>query len=412
MGLKVTGHFSGVGWVTARDDYEVQWFPERRLEALKIESKEYKLLYKVDNGKEMMECKNGQIAGTVGKSCPVYAISISSEEKKGEIVYRVWLKNIGWTAYARDGEWCGSRMGSGDCFIAGIQVFCMERDAAIAFCDKAEAALSDYCRIRENLFIENAEKMLLAASHSYLTPSEKEVECVEHGYILPLKKKGDSLDGIYAGGVVDAGGNFVAGHERCWKKRYNYGCIESYSFAKEESIPYLDETVIFGGIIIRFFGHLMTECLSRLWYTLEHTEEKIIFLTIPGQEEFAKDFFQLLEIDKRIMVITKITRFAKIIVPSQTIRLWSDYTDKYILIYDKIRSNVKHAQYEKVYLSRTAYRPKDGINEEFFEEFYSKRGYKIIYPEQHSISRANCDHGGGERSCMYRGNFIAFSTVL
>ena len=65
------------------------------------------------------------------------------------------------------------------------------------------------------------------------------------------------------------------------------------------------------------------------------------------------------------------------------------YTNEYALIYDRIRKNVVPANYEKIYLTRANYQfnktTHNNINEEYFEDFYREKGFKIISMEQHSV---------------------------
>jgi len=372
-----------MGWIAGKSEYEVLWFPDRRLEAMKIlELKD--VIYSVKNGKQETMCKEGEAAGSVGQSRPIYAICISS--KSHEIYYRVWLKNIGWTAYHKNGEWCGNLSEKGDCIIGGIQFFFMESEVELQEkYQKAEAYLRGYRKQMDQLFVHNSEHMLDKMVSSYVIKPKKEVEIVENGFVLPLIKMDSVLDGSYCGGIADSGHEFVAGLERVRGKRENLSCMGGYDFS-EKDVETIDETVIFGGVILKPFGHLLAESLSRFWYVLNNVRDKVVVLCIPGQEDFLFDYFELMGVEKnRIKLITKLTKFTRIIVPAQSICFHSDYTEKYITIYDAIRNNVEPAQYEKIYLSRADFDRNDGINEKYLADFYERRGYKIISPEKYSI---------------------------
>ena len=63
-----------------------------------------------------------------------------------------------------------------------------------------------------NLYVEKKEKFQKEIEKNYLMPGKCTVEEVENGFILPPKKIIDNnKNGIYAGGVADSKGEFVAG---------------------------------------------------------------------------------------------------------------------------------------------------------------------------------------------------------
>lgn len=191
------------------------------------------------------------------------------------------------------------------------------------------------------------------------------------------------------GGVCDGNYNFIAGLTRNKNRVINYSCNSSYAIT--EAVDYVDEEVIFGGVFINHFGHLMVECLSRLWYMIENRDDKrrIVILTIPEQKPFLQDFFKILGIEaERFEVVNKPVRYKKIIVPEETIFLWSGFYKQYISIYDAIKQKLKNADTpSKLYLTRTKLGKKDSVNEEFFENFFSQRGYTVVSTEQLSVEK-------------------------
>lgn len=168
----------------------------------------------------------------------------------------------------------------------------------------------------------------------------------------------------------------------------NYACLDGYDF-EQENVLDLNETLIFGGVILKHFGHLMTECLSRLWFILENEKyqnTKIGVLTLPNQEDFIFDFFRLCGIERdRVVIITSILHVKKIVVPEQSVELWRGYRSKYTSIYEYMAKKAGRKSYKKIFLTRTAFSKKDSVNEEFFDTFYKKREYEIVSPEKFSI---------------------------
>jgi len=145
-----------------------------------------------------------------------------------------------------------------------------------------------------------------------------------------------------------------------------------------------DEEVIFGGVLMVGFGHVFLESLSRLWYVVKNKEDnrKIVFLKISKISEFHYEFLRLLGIPKeRIEIIDKPTQFSKVVIPDETIYALYGYKKEYNIVFDEIRKNVVPKNDKKIYLTRTQLKEHYDENEEFFEQFYEKRGYKIIAPE-------------------------------
>ena len=379
-------HFEKIGWIDRRNNWDVLFFQNLRLEALRIENVNVVLeTYSKKNG--WQKSRKGEIAGSIGEKCPLYAITIDLDVKENmHIGYRVNNKRSGWNSFSWDGEKCGKEEGFEDDYIVGIQIVMIEDREKQSIVKKAEEKLEEYLVLQERLFVHDSEKLLKQIIQPFRYNEPLKVKKIEDALLLPLIKIEETADGIYSGGVIDSSHRFVAGLEREKGKRINFSCVEAYSVL-DEKIDYRNEKVIFGGVFIKYFGHLMTECLSRLWYIISNPSDlPIVILTIPGHEKFAMDFFELLNIDlSRIEIVTKITCFQTIIVPEQSIYLWSGYHEEYISIYEKMRSNVLAGKYKKIYLTRTKLDKNDGVNEEFFEQFYKQRGFQIIAPEQYTI---------------------------
>ena len=141
------------------------------------------------------------------------------------------------------------------------------------------------------------------------------------------------------------------------------------------------------------FGHAILECLSRLWFVAEGgAVERIAFLPvedadIPSLKMFYGDFLELLDIDqKRVIYIEEPTQFDRVIVPDETVHSQGKsacYKEKYTVVCKKMTSRVEAKNAKKIYLTRTQLANSGGcLNEEYFEEFYKRRGFKVIAPEQ------------------------------
>lgn len=254
----------------------------------------------------------------------------------------------------------------------------------------ADRRLSEYRLLASNLYVSNRKPMLAAAIHDYCNEQEKKITVIENGYVLPICA--DEKD-VFQGGVWDEDMNFVAGLARKGGKRCHFSCLAGYEFTAADVTVY-EEDVILGGVFINAFGHLLAECMCRLWYLIENPQytHRIVILLSPSKKEHVlyKKFFELAGISmEQVMVIDRISQFSKVIVPRQSVRLLSNFTPEYTMIYDHIKNRLlkgqKYPSYEKVYLSKTSFHKNTGVNEEYFETFFKKRGFEIIKPEKLSL---------------------------
>ena len=256
--------------------------------------------------------------------------------------------------------------------------------------------------LERRIFTENKQRYIDLCSQNYMLKGDPLVSKVKNGIILPLKKiSDDTANGMYAGGVCDEEFNFIAGLKRKEKEVINMSCESAYVLDEEDELVKRNETVVFGGVLIDFFGHFFLESLSRLWWIVENKcDYKIACVVLGKYKNFFDSFFKLLEIDDRIVIIDKPTLYQEIIIPDETIYFNSGYKNHYESIYSKIMSNIKAKRVRKIYLTRTKLADKDCLNEEYFERFYKKRGYKIIAPEQYSIEeQLGFMKGAGEVVC-------------
>lgn len=183
---------------------------------------------------------------------------------------------------------------------------------------------------------------------------------------------------------------------------------------KDKIFQFIDEKVVFLGFFRAHHGHFITEELARLWWVLQNTaHHKFIYSRLHSKEfsafeRFILDFFNLNE--RNLIPITKPTKFAQITVPDDS--FWNENGIKmHRKMIDFITSKVtpQRLQNNKFYLSRRRFDKARSLEfgEEYFEQIYAKKGYKIVYPETLSPSEQLALWGGGIKICLRRGNFAA-----
>ena len=265
-------------------------------------------------------------------------------------------------------------------------------------------------RSEGRIFASNKKVLASIWEKDYLIPGPCNIQQVDEGILLPLRVCEDikTINVAFEGGVCDKYGHFVAGHERSFPDKdaaINQTCKRAY---KIENPPRRqDETVIFGGVLYWGFGDPLTQGMTRLWYWADHpdTPYKIVFLNIPFYGGFKA--YSILEAmgltPDRYEIIAEPTQFNKIIVPDESMFYWAGFHPDAKKIYDLMVSRVTPGTDKKIYLSRTQFSKQDGVNEEYFEDFYKRRGFRIVYPEQLPLSEQISILTGAEEVVCTRG---------
>lgn len=263
--------------------------------------------------------------------------------------------------------------------------------------------------LQKRLYVKNYEAWKYFCNQECFSTEVLKVQEVPDGAILPMRAIPDNpcVDDIYEGGVVDAKGRFVAGSIRINKKNPGYmSVLRGYS-VKSEELQHSPEKVIFGGVVIKHFGHFLVECMSRLWYVLQQRDDgkKIVFIDNGWKTDLKmNDFFELLGIDlKRIVFLKRPTRFASVIIPEESVHSWGQfYTQEYRQIYQKLRDAVPASSHKKIYLTHSAYhRDITCCNEQYFENYFAAKGFAVISPEKYSLAEQIAIlKGADEVACM------------
>ncbi len=243
-----------------------------------------------------------------------------------------------------------------------------------------------------NLYVPNKKEWDNFCKKDYYDNRKPDYKIYENALVEPLKKVlVKQSDICYLGGVCSENGVFIAGLERSdTNPKMNMSVFDSYKPSSND-ISYLDGEYIFGGVIIHLFGHVITDTLVRLWYVVKNKREnqKLVFVsTTPKIPPSFWTLMELLGIEKeQIIIADKIYKVQRLIVPEQSFMLYGKYTSEFLSVYRAIGSRLLNSNKEnktyskKVYLTRTMLSKKDCFNEEYFVNFYKKRGYEIIAPE-------------------------------
>ncbi len=206
---------------------------------------------------------------------------------------------------------------------------------------------------------------------------------IEEGIILPVKKHRFAT---FTGGVFDRNKKYVAGLIRKDVRHPSGWELNNSVWPEDVQVEKSDETILFGGAAATHFGHFLLDGLNRMWSCIQEENKKfrIAYLLMPlwGKYDWIWDFFALLNIPReRILIVTKPTQFARIIVPEESAHtLLSWYTEHYCMPFKYMMKQAGEPAFlKKIYLAKD---PKSRIRgENYFLQFYQAHGYVPVRPE-------------------------------
>lgn len=256
----------------------------------------------------------------------------------------------------------------------------------------------------ERLFLRNPREWDSCLNMPHRLGDHAQVREIEGGIILPpvaipgRELPYPILDIACRGGVCDPEMNCVAGHLRDPNRMpTNLDCWGAYEVG-EDAIETRHEQVVFGGVLYDHFGHALIDSLTRMWYLAEHPEcGKIAFLRFPYEGFLRSHFDPMLFIGlfgipaDRVEIIDAPTRFDAVIVPDEAFHCFAGHFPEFGPSLRKVAESLPPANTpKKVYLSHCAVerglvaagQGRHVINEEYYEGFFARRGFEVVYPEQ------------------------------
>ena len=282
--------------------------------------------------------------------------------------------------------------------------------------------------INTHIYIPESHKdsVTLPLKKSYFSPRSLNIREVERGIFLPTQlvcESDEETDGYFPkvehlrsyGGICDESLNFVAGHQLFSPRDIdadNRHIWDSYEVEPGE-VTYIDETVLYGGTLTEHPGHLIAECFAdRLWWIAENADSDIkIAVEIIwsnsvwtlGKISFVMELLDIFGISEdRLIIVKKPTQFKKIIIPDQSAIplnycLPYDFTNGYIKPFQHITKRLTPGKYKKIYFTKSRAPKNNVIGEEYFIDFFEKKGFKIIHPEEHTMKeKAELMYGADE----------------
>ena len=223
--------------------------------------------------------------------------------------------------------------------------------------------------------------------------TKPDIREIDNAVLLPLRRRKDLQVKAFEGGVVNNRGQFVSGVQRS-KRNFQlpFSCNKGY---RVDNARYVDEKTVFGGVIFGHFGHVLIDTCSRLWHFAENPDDglKRVFVSTP---ETTFKYGKLFDLSGMVWkIIEEPTRFREVVVPGEAFfsndrgsKTWLEWWG---FLKKKALQIANHGQfYDKIYLTRTQFAGNDGINEEFYENYWQKLGYTVISPEKLPLEEQIC----------------------
>lgn len=217
-----------------------------------------------------------------------------------------------------------------------------------------------------------------------------QIATYDNAVILPLKTIGNRS----YGGVISDQGEFLAGKTRSYNTIFSDPeCVLDAYIPDEEEIEYINESVVFGGVIRNHFGHMLCEGLSRIWGAINEKNKNLrVAFVLHKYHPTRRFFLEILDAcgitEDRRLIIDHPTRFKEVFIPEETQFLEGNYGYRSEIknVIRCIKDNAKSKQDsavmpKKIYLSRTQFEITNCIGEEYFENFFKCNGFEVVYPE-------------------------------
>lgn len=261
--------------------------------------------------------------------------------------------------------------------------------------------------LQKRLYVDNYAEWEYYSQRKCFSDEILKVRTVPDGIILPPREIPDPcLDPVYEGGVLDENLHFVAGSIRISESNPGYFAVIRGYTVNSEMISHSHENVIYGGVALAHFGLFLIECMSRLWYVLQHPEDtrRIVFIANGKIGSWMEEFLALLGIAKeRYTIIHQPTQFTSIDVPEESVHSWGTFfTKEYRQIYACLRDKVKASPHKKIYLTHSSFKGQIVCcNEKYFEDYFAAKGFLVVSPEKYSLAEQIALMKGAEEvACM------------
>ncbi len=268
--------------------------------------------------------------------------------------------------------------------------------------------------------IEEIEKLVAS--------NDAEVVIYENPVSYPVETA--QVDYNFQGGLIDS--KTLQLIKEATLLRHNRICQAmpewNYDSLEISRLPKIEGTFLFGGILLNNFGHFLLESISRLWaYDMfKKFDPYILFYAPWGIPDYLKknnhvhQVFKGFDIPlKRLIFFKEIIKLQRVIIPEQKYGFGKCRTpnNAFINFIKKFnfRDQLPKAFHDsdKIYVSRSGLSFSQGrpFGETLFETYLQANGYRIIYPEKHTLYEQLAIYKQAKRIIFCDGGAV-YSTIL
>lgn len=230
---------------------------------------------------------------------------------------------------------------------------------------------------------------------------------LEDVVIGPLTKQSSKTKIVFSASDTSE----TLGHMR-WSRDGIHSISEISAFAGDTNTV-VDGPCIYGGPIIYHFGHMVAECIHRIWARTAFDylgDAKVAFQT-RFNTELPQWFYPVLKLcgvsQDQVILIDQPTRFRELHVPEQGRLLGGRKRfDAYPSLFPLIEVTPDHSD-QKIYVSRSTHLYSGSyFGESYIERCLSSNGYAIIYPEKLPTEALTMKLAGARKIVFAEGSAI------
>ncbi len=235
-----------------------------------------------------------------------------------------------------------------------------------------------------------AKKLQNTYESSLIEKQSLNADVYSNATILPLKKHHTEHLLFGYAGVLDSDGYYVS-------ESAIEGVVESgYQSQCEKTI---DKKVVYCGYLVNHWGHFLVEAVARLWYFLENDEtiDNYVFV-IDCEEEREikgnyKEFFELPGVWDKLEIINQPQKYREVVVPELGYERTKHFSEQFKNIFKTVGDNIvadgTWNRYDRVFFTRSHLKKANQfeIGNDFVDSFFENNDYKILAPEEITLSQ-------------------------
>jgi capsular polysaccharide biosynthesis protein len=176
---------------------------------------------------------------------------------------------------------------------------------------------------------------------------------------------------------------------------------------------FIEQPVIYAGILYHHYGHFLVESLSRLWLTQQYPEAPILWIGESSLKPWQIEIMSLLKIHNPHLFISEPTQVETLRLPELGFTIEQCFERHHAEFLEAFQASViipgKYCWVSR----RNLNSGREGlINEYHLEEKLSKLGWEIFQPEKFSLTEQLCYFSSCEKVAGVQGSALHFPMLV